>query len=275
MLTQTFDHINSIKTKTLFQLLIITDGAAHDLEPVLSYANNVKITHLNHLIQVSALRIGSQGDTRALTCFYIFHNHPTIEQQLLDVNAYRNVTELTTAFDNIFDSFACGQSTYTHVIKSPAGSVMKRLPFDLVPTSALEVNNGDFFICSKLSNFTVGSTSLIMIESSLTEAATLPYVKLIEQKIRNIKILGSDSLLRDIVPFLKAVNESILNADANIDLSQLSRIAVIKRAAIKSQGTIINRVLQLINLDGVHKLNSQQQAQFLRQIDDTTASGRP
>lgn len=51
-------------------------------------------------------------------------------------------------------------------------------------------------------------------------------------------------------------------------------MARIKRDVLKTQGTIINQILQLININGVHKFNSQQQAQFLRQVDETTSSGR-
>ena len=72
-------------TDTLYQILIISDGELNDLQKVLDYADKINATDLrNHILQTAAIRIGTQGDTKALTCFFKIHNH-SIEQQLIDI----------------------------------------------------------------------------------------------------------------------------------------------------------------------------------------------
>lgn len=272
-----FNYVNSNGHRTLYQILVISDGDVHDLKHVLDYANTISDNPSNltknHLLQVSAIRIGSGGDTRALTCFYIFHNHPLCTQQIIDVPPFGNVAELDRALNNIFDSFSHGQHTYTNTIKSTIPNI-KRMPFDSDFTHELEINNGEFFICTDLdTDFTIDSRSVVLTESIIRDDELLPYLKQIEQKIRNIKILGNNQMLKSVGPFLTSINE-MLKQNVPMPVEKLSHMATIRRAAAKAQGTIINTILQLVNLEDVHKLNSQQQAQFLRQIDDSVASGR-
>lgn len=281
-----FNYIDQIKEKTLFQILIISDGDVKDLEDrkygtctipcTLSYVSTINPSAFEkHIIQVSSIRIGIEGDTRALTCFSVFHNHPICEQQIIDIPSCTDINNLDNALLEIFVNFGIGRSCYSNKITSSANN-LQRFPSDPINVNTLDINNDDYFIInSNDASITIDNQLIELIKrTTLNESSILNYMKLIEQKIRTIKVLNINSRnIVNIIPFLKGVQE-ILNNNENVNNKSLSKIAQIKRNAIKTQGTIINKILQLINLDNVDKLNAQQQAQFLRQIDSSTQSGR-
>ena len=270
-----FNLIMRAKEKSLFQIVIVSDGGVYDLPQVLDYVSNIDSNKFNqHIIQVSSIRIGTGGDTRALTCFSIFHNHPKCEQQIIDLSSHCNKYDIENALIKIFCHFANGRTCYSAKITSKSNDLC-RFPSDSILINSLDVNNNDFFICSSQSpSIDFDNKNIILTErTTLAESDIIQYLKLIEQKVRTIKVLGNDKLLEGIVPFLNNLSLIFNDKETNND-STLSNMARIKRNVLKMQGTIINQVLQLINISGVHKFNSQQQAQFLKQIDDTTQSGR-
>lgn len=269
-----FKYISEIKEKRLFQIVIVSDGAVFDLSDVLKYVSEINPEKLNqHIIQVSAIRIGTSGDTRALSCFSVFHNHPTCEPQIIDVSGNCTQNELENALITIFGNFAEGRACYSGQIISNSNDLC-RFPFDPLLVNTLDVNNNDYFICSSADPIITfeGRPLLLVQRKTFCESDIVQYMKIIEQKVRTIKVLGDNKFLKNIVPFLNNLTKSL--KEDSPDVSNLSKMARIHRDILKSQGTIINRILQLINIDGVHKFNSQQQAQFLRQIDETTQSGR-
>lgn len=270
-----FKLITETKEKNLFQIVIISDGGVYDLSQVLNYISTVDpVTFNQHIIQVSSIRIGTDGDTRALTCFSVFHNHPKCEQQIIDLSSFCTKRDIENALVQIFCHFSNGRSCYSGKIVSISNDLCK-FPSDSLLVNSLDVNNNDFFICSNenpIINF--DNKNIIITERKiLTESDIFEYLKLIESKIRTIKVLGNENLLEGIVPFLNNLSIIFKNNEKTQD-SKLSNMAQIKRNVLKTQGTIINQILQLININGVHKFNSQQQAQFLRQIDDNTQSGK-
>lgn len=283
-----FNHIIQTKQKTLFQIVILSDGEVHDLEDkknshcqsifkdnVLSYVSKINPASFNqHIIQVSSIRIGVEGDTRALTCFSIFHNHPTCEQQIIDIPCCTQIENLDNALLEIFVHFGIGRTCYSNKITSSSNN-LSRFPFDMTNVNTLDVNDNDYFIIDDNNSLiTIDGTEVKLIEkTTISESSILAYMKLIEQKIRTVKVLNIDSKnIENVIPFLRAIQEMLKNNE--IADKSLSKMAQIKRDALKTQGTIINQILQLINVDNVHKLNAQQQAQFLRQVDSSTQSGR-
>lgn len=270
-----FKIITETKEKSLFQIVIISDGGVYDLPQVLNYVSTINPTTFNqHVIQVSSIRIGTAGDTRALTCFSVFHNHPKCEQQIIDLSVFCKRHDIENALIKIFCNFSTGRTCYSGKITSNSNDLC-RFPSDSLLTNSLDINNNDFFICSNENPIiTFDNKNIILTErKTLVESDIFKYLKLIEQKIRTIKVLGNDKLLEGIVPFLNKLTIIIKNNEQTSD-TKLSNMARIKRDVLKTQGTIINQILQLININGVHKFNSQQQAQFLRQVDETTQSGR-
>jgi len=269
-----FEHIIGTKDKTLFQIVIASDGEVHDLNQVLSYVENINTAQLNqHVIQVSSIRIGKEGDTRALTCFSVFHNHPTQEQQVIDIPSCPNNLALENELTNVFIHFSEGHNCYSNNITS-SGNNLSRFPFDANLVNTLDINNNDYFICTQNNEIFIDGIKVEMVEqTNLNESDILSYLKLIEQKVRTVKVLGNDKFLVNIIPFLNSLQE-VLKGSECLENKELSKMVQIKRNALKTQGSIINQILQLVNIDNVHKLNAQQQAQFLRQIDSSTQSGR-
>jgi len=269
-----FNIITETKEKTLFQIIIISDGHVNDLPQVLKYVSNVNsVDFKQHIIQVSSIRIGD-GDTRALTCFSVFHNHPKCEQQIIDLSSYCNRNAIEDVLIQIFVHFSNGRNCYSGKITSNSNDLC-RLPSDPTLLDSLDVNNNDFFICSNQSPMLYFNNKNIILTEKITlnESDIFDYLKLIEQKIRTIKVLGNDKFLEGTIPFLNSISEIFKNNEKIYD-TKLTNMAQIKRKAFKTHGSILNKILELINIDGVQKFNSQQQAQFLREVDETTQSGR-
>lgn len=259
-------------TETLYQFLIISDGALHDLDNVLSYVNKVNANELNkHVINVTALRIGIQGDTKALTCFYKFHNHPTCEQLLIDIqHNYRfTESEASNALARIFVQFQEGvvdnslkvESSNINIRKYPFGECAK----------VLNLLNNEYFICTNLPNLLIEEKKCIVVEkTTVDENDILDYLHMFDMKVRNLKILGNNELLKTAVVFLENVEKHITKPELGPNISRIAQLKLIR----KKQNTIINDIKQLINTNNVDKLNAQQQADFLRKIDNSTRSGR-
>ncbi len=269
-----FTKISNSQTKTLFQITIISDGDVFDLDNVLDYVSNVKPNALSkHIIQVSAIRIGSRGDTRALSCFYAFHNHPTSSQMMIDTTTH-NQTSIENALADIFKYFNKGLGCYASKLVSASNNLVT-YPFDTDPTNLLDINNNDYFICKTFpSDLKIDGVNVIVTERNhILEADILDYLKVIEMKVRNLKVLGVNKQIPLIVPFLNDLNK-IMSQDLPLVDQSNSKMAQIRRSANKMRGTIINTILQLVNLDNVHKLNSEQQASFLRDINQNTQTGR-
>lgn len=143
-----FKIITETKEKSLFQIAIISDGGVYDLSEVLKYVSNVDpITFNQHIIQISSIRIGTGGDTRALTCFSVFHNHLKCEQQIIDLSSYCKRHDIENALIEIFCNFSTGRTCYSGKITSNSNDLC-RFPSDSLLANSLDINNNDFFICS-------------------------------------------------------------------------------------------------------------------------------
>lgn len=266
---QAMNRMEHNNVETLFQLLIISDGELHDLQEVLSYTNKINTTSLNkHVINVTAMRIGKEGDTRALTCFYKFHNHPTCAQLLIDI-PHNNHYETECALTQIFTHFKEGETNNSLKVQSSNVNVSK-YPFDQY-TNVLNLLNGEYFICGDLPNLWIEGYKVIVLEQKIiNENDILGYLQTFDMKVRNLKILGNNEILKTSVTFLENIEKCLAKPEIGPEMPRIAQIKLIR----KKQNTIINDIKQLINTNNVDKLNSQQQADFLRKIDHDTKSGR-
>ena len=109
-----FDLMNQ-SPDHLFQLLIISDGELHDLERGSGWYRSsnyvldlVKSTSQEQFgrqsLHVAGIRLGTEGSTRAMTCFFKYHTHP-VPTLLKDIS--HSVEEVHMSMLEVFHHFFC------------------------------------------------------------------------------------------------------------------------------------------------------------------------
>lgn len=281
--TQIVFDILSPSPPQMFQLLIISDGELHDLENarawgrhknsqyVISLIKETSPTHFNkHTIQVAGIRLGQEGSTRAMTCFFKYHTHTT-EPTLRDIS--HSPEEVQISVLELFHSFRQSLSLINdfHELRTEGSHTIR--PDPMTSTSnRLRVQNGSWFISeSSPRQIQAQTIYLNYIEhTSLKEEELLPFFKIMEFKIKNFKILGETQVLQGLERLLSQI-EQIISHPELLDQTESDiqgKIRKIRREALKTQKSILAHIRTLLNVDNVSRLNAQQQANFLRQVGD-------
>jgi hypothetical protein len=190
----------------LCQVVVISDGEVHDMAQLLAYISSKPAEAFGtRTLQVTGLRVGTGGDTQALTCFFKFHNHPTVAQRLIDVS--RDNDEVQMALLDIFDSLKKGMHVYSSTLEAP-DEILKRHSFNSSPTRCLGVADGDYFLVhgapEALDALLLDGQKPVLVERPvLDEEEVLHYLVSLEIGVRNFKVLGEQAPLEGVKVFLE------------------------------------------------------------------------
>lgn len=282
--TQAVFKILTKEQSSLFQFLIISDGELHDFDRtrpsmwvrpknyVLDTVNKTAPQKFaNHDIQVAGIRLGSDGSTRVMSCFFKYQNSG--EPYLRDVS--HTIEDVHMSILEIFNIFAKNQRSDFTTLKTAGAHSLTLHPM-IRATQTLRVHNDSWFLVNTNDLMSLNLEATLNPQITITEKQALPFLKTLELQIKNYKIIGNESVLKDMATFMTALGSIIKNPPTDIEnVSNVrGKIREIRRTASKAQKSIIIRIQELLNTENVSKLNAQQQADFLRQVDSGNRNAR-
>jgi len=278
------ENILTSREPAIYQILIISDGDVHDLnlrtrygrhlDNVLDYVSKVDHNQYKHTIQVAGMRIGISGDTQALSCFFKFHN--STQPQILKDVAYSN-EDYQIALLEIFESFQQGANVNVNQVSLSGRHELSFDPMSVNPTPNLLVRDNGWFIVRRgnLNGLLINNCKPLIIERPIIpDDVAMPYLESLEQIVRNFKVLGDEKPLQHMEKFLSLLKPLIHIEQILPEPGIKGRIKTLVRRSTSLQKNILTRIQTLLNVTNVDKLNSQQQASFLRSLDSDQASGR-
>ncbi|CAF4880464.1 unnamed protein product [Rotaria sp. Silwood1] len=287
MLTQ-FIRNELPKDCNALRLLTISDGEVHDQNQVQTAA--AQLTSLiknDFIINSQAVRLftsSSQPDTRAVSSLLQLNNVSNVN--LLDLKTSLTNMEISATIASLFS----GDSLNRHAILKSEETILKSTPWQTSSYDTISLFPGEnLFWLNKLptGNLIVGQKNVkIHMQEGLTVDT---YEKLLKTKIEyyinQLKILKivntveSQNEINDIMNYFQGIENSLLSneKDVNIllnDSSLRARLQYLKTSIIRKKKSFVMRMSQIANDDKVSQLNSAQQAEYLRALDNTSKNAR-
>jgi Mg-chelatase subunit ChlD len=270
------------------RLLTISDGEVHDQPNVQTQAAQLaSLIKNNYIINSQAVRLftsSSQPDTRAVSSLLQLNNVSNVN--LLDLKTSLTNMEISATIASLFS----GDSLNRHAILKSDEAILKSTPWQTQNSNSISLFPGEnLFWLSQLptGNLTVGE---IKVQIHMQEGLTVDtYEKLLKSKIEyymnQMKILKivntieSQKEIDDIMNYFQGIESSLLATDEDVnvllnDSSLRARLQYLKTSIIRKKKSFVMRMSQIANDDKVSQLNSAQQAEYLRAIDNTSKNAR-
>lgn len=260
----------------LTQFMVISDGQVHDLKEHTNWGNSVRNqdwllrfiqTHPAPLgtIQAAGMRISKDGDTQAVSCFFKFHNHSTCAPMLLD-SAYSE-SDIQIGLLQMFENFKQGCNVSQIKI---TGTVAIDCVSPLQET--ISVGQNQIFIAR--GDVLVNNRAIANVDQPrLPVERVEQYLEDLARRIRTLKVLGSTVDVKRVNAFVNSIGSVVLQPNDEVHGFR-GQVRAVMRNAQSRYKTMIIEIQQLLNLNNVDRLNAQQQADFLRNVDSSTATGR-
>jgi len=280
--------LENINLNKNVRILAISDGYLHDQEKTVKFSGEIVdvIQEKKLLVSSQAIRFftsSSQPDTRGLSSCLQFSN--VSQPKLIDVFAneyhYDNYHQLFNddGFENEI-TLSCESEyikiepwdDYCNEINMRKGENVFWMKKELGD----KLLKGDNLL--KFSELKDGQT--VSIKYNLKEDISMSnYQTIISDKIdfymkklKILKILGSQKSLEEmdkIIKFFDDFESQLILKESiqKLDNSLNSRLVLISKQIKKKKLSIVNKMNQIKNDDKIAKLNSQQQAEYLRKID--------
>jgi hypothetical protein len=270
------------------RLLTISDGEVHDQENVQAQAAQLaSLIKTDYIINSQAVRLftsSSQPDTRAVSSLLQLNNVSNVN--LLDLKTSLSNMEISATIASLFS----GDSLNRHAILKSEETILKSTPWQNHNSDTVSLFPGEnLFWLNKLptGNLTVGQ---ITVKIHMKEGLTVDtYEKLLKTKIEyymnQLKILKivntveSQKEINEIMNYFQGIESSLLTTDEDVnvllnDSSLRARLQYLKSSIIRKKKSFVMRMSQIANDDKVSQLNSAQQAEYLRTIDNTSKNAR-
>lgn len=274
------EEIINSSNDTKFRILSFSDGVLHDQhETVMASSAMASRIDTNKLINSQAIRLftsSNQPDTRGLTSVMQFNN--VTDANLLDISGtdiIQSSAIIASMFENdginySIELTSSGKSILTSPYQDAKNSISVRPGLNTIWFNELPDNltiNGDrleYEIMDSLSNINFSDIMGTELNNFMN-------------KIKILKIVNtqnsSDEIQRIIEHFSK-LEKWLASADSDtIDLvnntSLNTRVKYFKNLIMKRKKSFFQQLLQIANDDRVSKLNSAQQADYLRNTDFT------
>ncbi|CAF3331798.1 unnamed protein product [Rotaria sp. Silwood2] len=270
------------------RLLTISDGEVHDQSEVQIAATQLtSLVKNDFLINSQAVRLftsSSQPDTRAVSSLLQLNN--TSNVNLLDLKTSLNDREISVTIASLFSN----DSLNRHAVLKSEEKILKTTPWQISTQNTISLFPGEnVFWLNKLptETLTVGEKKVkIHMQEQLTVET---YEKLLKTKIdyyiNQLKILKivntveSQKEINDIMNYFQNIENSLLSNDKDVnillnDSSLRARLQYLKNSIIRKKKSFVMRLSQIANDDKVSQLNSAQQAEYLRAIDNTSKNAR-
>ncbi|CAF1527425.1 unnamed protein product [Adineta steineri] len=270
------------------RLLTISDGEVQDPANVQTEAAQLALLIKNEFtINSQAVRLftsSSQPDTKAVSSLLQLNNVSNVN--LLDLQTSLTNIEIIATIASLFSNDSLNQ----HAILKSDETILKSTPWQTTMNNTLSLFPGEnLFWLSKLptGNLIVGETNVkIHIKEGLTVDT---YENLLKTKIeyyinqlRILKIVNtneSKNEIKDMMNYFQNMESSLLTNQDDVkillnDSSLRARLQYLKTSIIRKKKSFVMRMSQIANDDKVSQLNSAQQADYLRAVDNTSKNAR-
>ena len=271
------------------RILSISDGELDDQEETVKYSNEILDYIKQHklLVNSQAIRFFTstfQPDTRGLSACLQFSN--VSNPKLIDIQAD------TYKYDKYEDLFQNDSFDSRTVLECESESIKIEPWENYAKEISLKKGENIFWMKKKIGDKLLeGEDDLINIAGinknkeinfniELKEQISFNNFKNIisgkvnfyMQKLKVFKVLGSDNSLKQmdtIIEFFeKFENQLLVHEEVKkLDNSLKSRLTSITKQIKKRKNSVFNQMAQIRNDEKISKLNSQQQAEYLRKID--------
>ena len=270
------------------RILTISDGEVQDQANVQTQASQLAALIKNdYIINSQAVRLftsSSQPDTRAVSSLLQLNNVSNVN--LLDLKTTLTNMEISATIASLFS----GDSLNRHAILKAEEVILKSNPWQTQSSNTLSLFPGEnLFWLSQLpkGDLTIGE---IKVNIHMQEGLTVDtYERLLKSKIEyyinQLKILKivntgeSQKEISDIMNYFQTIESSLLSSEEDVsvllnDSSLRARLQYLKSTIVRKKKSFVMRMSQIANDDKVSQLNSAQQADYLRAIDNTSKNAR-
>ena len=270
------------------RLLTISDGQVHDQNQVQTAAAQLtSLVKNDFIINSQAIRLFTssfQPDTRAVSSLLQLNTITNVN--LLDLNTNLTNMVISATIASLFS----GDSLNRHAILKSEESILKSTPWQTGHYDTISLFPGEnLFWLTKLptDKLTVGQTNVkICLQEGLTVETYENVLKTkIEYYINQLKILKvvntteSQNEISAIMNYFQGIESSLLTSDDDVnillnDSSLCARLQYLKKSINQKKKSFVMRMSQIANDDKVAQLNSAQQAEYLRALDNSSKNAR-
>ena len=293
-MAKVFEQIQRIimTKKASYRILTISDGDVHDqLETVEKACLLAKEIKGKITINSQAIRFftsSSQPDTRALSSVLQFSSIG--EPSLIDIDAHTNIDEISGLICSLFSDDGMD---ITISLKAKS-KVIKNDPWS-APSQEIKVFQGkNVFWISEPDNLQIliGKSQLYPVEIENVNEIDEDNYKVILgnkinwylQKLKVLKIVGTEAAMKElneIVQYFQQFEESLTKIEDDEEMKKYTttpkiatRINLMKKMIKKRTGTIASKMKEIQNDEKISQLNSQQKADYLRNINTNDKTGK-
>ena len=262
-----------------YRILTISDGEVWDQKETLLNACNYKESLMDkYIINSQAIRFftsNSQPDTTALSS--VLQLNTLSQANLVDINYNSDPDFIISTIASLFINDGIG------IKINLIGNNLRQNPWN-DKSNSINLNIGkNIFWVDNLEDFIVkiGDNEIkcdVEIGDDINEGNFEVILKdklnTILNKLKILKIVNTEQAkneMNKIVNSFKEFEQLLINSEslALKDNKLSSRVTFIKKLIKKREGSIINKFNQIINDDKINQLNSQQKADYLRNVDNT------
>ena len=262
-----------------YRILTISDGEVWDQKETLMKACDYKESLMDKfIINSQAVRFftsSSQPDTTALSSVLQFNT--LSEANLVDINYSSEADMICNTIASLFSDDGIG------VKINLIGNNLRNNPWN-EKSNNINLNFGkNIFWVDDLEDLKIkiGNDEIKCdveigedINENNFEVILKDKLNAIINKLKVLKIVNTEQAkneMNKIVNSFKEFEQLLINSDSLVlkDNKLSSRVTFIKKLIKKREGSIINKFNQIINDDKINQLNSQQKADYLRNVDNT------
>lgn len=270
--------LNGSKTKTNIRILSISDGDLNDQEQTIRAASELNVGLEDFRISSQAVRYFTssygQPDTRGLSSVMQFSNVST--PKLCDLNATRiELESLIATFTSLFNSDGLKNSV-NMVCDSKC---MKSSPWATV-SNVIQVSEGDnaVWFDSLPQNITVNNKAVTISLDNMSKdnfnEVLKTQIDFYMTQLKVLKVVNSEesiTRINQIISYFKELEEQLFRneSDLLVDGTLNGRIKYFKSVIEKRNKSITTLMSQIASDGRVAKLNSAQQAEYLRNVNVT------
>ena len=282
-----FEQLGKIinNPNSAYRILTLSDGDLHDSQETSITASSFYETIKGkYNINSQAIRFfsysGANPDTLGLASVLQFN---TVKQaQLLDVNAKDDEAVIADQLSKLFITDGLGNKIMFYSDKNN----LKNAPWDPNTNELALAPGRNIFWLDDLSKFTIKFNDENPVEPKITNAENInnqnygiilaDKIKEYITKLKILKILNNNKAQEEIEKIVKCFKEfedtlEKINEEELVltDGKMNSRIQYMKKLINKRKGLISNQMEAIKNEQKLDQLNSQQKADYLRNIDST------
>ena len=249
---------NHMKQGKSYKIMVLSDGDLHDQENTVSEI--LKINNTDKTINTQAVRLytsSSHPDVRGLAGIMNLNNSG--KTNMIDINENNDNESIINQISGLYQK--------AYVLEYKNDIISKTLWGK--PTNKLTLSSGDFIFYTSVPPKNICEILELKGSSMMTELIDY-YI----QKVKLLKIIGTESTNVELANIIKLCNILDFHCDDNKDMKSITMKDRIKKFRLKVQRrskSSLYALRQALNDSKVNKLNSLQQANYLRNVHKSVA----